>query len=146
MPIALLSASARNGNYISDENFEEVDIYEPVPEKASFGVYLDGDSMEPEFQNGDLIWIEKTEYLNSGEIGLFYLDGNTYFKKFVQKETGTFLVSINAKYKSIPITNFDGCNDILWKNSAGFSAPSGNKSCLSGNFWGKKRCIVVPGQ
>lgn len=107
MPIALLATSAGTGNYIDEENFEEIDIYDPVPEKASFGVYLDGDSMEPVFQNGELIWIEATESLDSGDIGLFFLDGKTYFKKFVQKETGTFLVSLNAKYQPIPVKNSD---------------------------------------
>ena len=107
MKVALLPTSAGTGNYIDDENFEEVDIYESVPKKASFGVYLDGDSMEPQFQDGDLIWIEKTECLNHGDIGLFFLEGKTYFKKFVQKETGTFLVSLNAKYQPIPVKDID---------------------------------------
>jgi phage repressor protein C with HTH and peptisase S24 domain len=106
MKIALTSTSAGTGNFLDEENFEEVEISDPVPEKASFGVYLDGDSMEPRFKNGSLVWIEKTDAVEDGEIGLFFLDGMTYFKKLVKKKTGTFLVSLNAKYKPIPISEF----------------------------------------
>ena len=53
-----------------------------------------------------VVWIEQTESLNSGDIGLFFLDGMTYFKKYLQKESGTFLVSLNAKYNPIQITEY----------------------------------------
>lgn len=106
MKVALLPASAGTGNFIDDENFDEVEIYDHVPSKATFGVYLDGDSMEPRFKNKELVWIEQTECLESGDIGLFFLDGMTYFKKYLQKETGTFLVSLNANYNPIQITEY----------------------------------------
>ena len=106
MKIALTSASAGTGNFLDEENFEEVEVNGPVPEKASFGVYLDGDSMEPRFGDGSLVWIEKTDIVENGEIGLFFLDGMTFFKKLVKKKTGTFLVSLNAKYRPIPIGEF----------------------------------------
>ncbi|MCR4947269.1 MAG: XRE family transcriptional regulator [Lachnospiraceae bacterium] len=105
MKIALMPTSAGTGNYLDDENFTETEIYEPVPEKADFGVYLDGDSMEPRFKNGQLIWIEQTETLESGDIGLFFYNGMTFFKKLLNKETGTFLISLNPKYKPIPVTD-----------------------------------------
>ena len=106
MKIALASASAGTGNFLDEENFEEVEINGPVPEKASLGVHLDGDSMEPRFNDGQLVWIERTDALESGEIGLFFLDGKTYFKKLVIKKNGTFLVSLNANYKPIPVGEF----------------------------------------
>ena len=106
MKVALLPASAGTGNFIDDENFDEVEIYDYVPKKASFGVYLDGDSMEPAFKDEQLVWIEQTECLESEDIGLFFLDGKTYFKKFIKKASGTFLLSLNAKYKPIPISEY----------------------------------------
>lgn len=103
IPVSLISASAGTGNYLDEENFEMMDVYEPVPDKADFGVYLDGDSMMPEFQDKQLIWIEKTDSLESGELGLFFLDGRTYFKKLKKTPCGAFLISLNAKYQPIPI-------------------------------------------
>lgn len=106
MKVAVLPASAGTGNFIDDENFDEVEIYDHVPRKATFGVYLDGDSMEPRFKDEQLVWIAQTDCLDSGDIGLFYLDGMTYFKKYIVKEAGTFLLSLNAKYKPIPVGEY----------------------------------------
>lgn len=60
--------------------------------------------MEPRYHNEELIWIEQTEQLEDGEIGIFYLDGNAYVKKFQNNENGTYLVSLNKKYDPIPVT------------------------------------------
>ncbi len=106
MRVAMLPASAGTGNFIDDENFDEVEIYDHVPKKAAFGVYLDGDSMEPDFKDEQLVWIEQTDCLDSGDIGLFYLDGKTYFKKYIVKTSGSFLQSLNAKYRPIPIGEY----------------------------------------
>ncbi len=106
MKIALTSASAGTGNFLDDENFDEIEIFDHVPRRTSFGVHLDGDSMEPRFKDEQLVWIEQTQCLESGDLGLFFLDGLTYFKKYVKKETGTFLVSLNAKYKPIEVGEY----------------------------------------
>ncbi len=106
MKVALTRASAGTGNFLDEENFDEMEVMEPVPEKADFGVYIDGDSMEPRFHNEELVWIEQTEALESGDIGLFFLDGLTYIKKYVANNAGTFLVSLNAKYKPIEVGEF----------------------------------------
>ena len=106
MKVALTRASAGTGNFLAEENFDEMEVLEPVPEKADFGVYIDGDSMEPRFHNEKLVWIEQTEALESGDIGLFFLDGLTYIKKYVVNNAGTFLVSLNAKYKPLEVGEF----------------------------------------
>lgn len=106
MKVALVPASAGNGNFLDDENFEMMEFNEPVPKKADFGVYLDGNSMEPKFHDEELVWIEQTDFLNSGDFGLFFLDGMTYFKKYVVNTTGTFLVSLNPTYAPKQIGEF----------------------------------------
>lgn len=75
------TVSAGTGSFLDGEDYE---IYTSpdIPEEASFGVYVSGDSMEPRYHNEELIWIEQTEQLEDGEIGIFYLDGNAYVKKF----------------------------------------------------------------
>ena len=55
MKIALISASAGTGNLLDEENFEMMEITEPVPKKADFGVYITGDSMEPRFHDEELV-------------------------------------------------------------------------------------------
>lgn len=97
------TVSAGTGSFLDGEDYE---IYTSpdIPEEASFGVYVSGNSMEPRYHNEELIWIEQTEQLEDGEIGIFYLDGNAYVKKFQNNENGTYLVSLNKKYDPIPVT------------------------------------------
>ena len=106
MKVALTRASAGTGNFLDEENFDEMEVMEPVPESADFGVHVAGDSMEPRFHDGELVWIEQTEALETGDIGLFFLDGLTYIKKYVVNNAGTFLVSLNAKYKPLEVGEF----------------------------------------
>ena len=97
--VMVLNGDGADISLLEEENFEEMEIYDSVPEKADFGVYIDGDSMEPRFHDEELVWIEQTDSLQPGEIGLFFLDGMTYIKKYVVNQSGTFLVSLNARYK-----------------------------------------------
>lgn len=97
------TVSAGTGSFLDGEDYEMYTSPD-IPEEASFGVYVSGDSMEPRYHNEELIWIEQTEQLEDGEIGIFYLDGNAYVKKYQNNENGTYLVSLNKKYNPIPVT------------------------------------------
>lgn len=97
------TVSAGTGSFLDGEDYEMYTSPD-IPEEASFGVYVSGDSMEPRYHNEELIWIEQTEQLEDGEIGIFYLDGNAYVKKFQNNGNGTYLVSLNKKYNPIPVT------------------------------------------
>lgn len=97
------TVSAGTGSFLDGEDYEMYTSPD-IPEEASFGVYVSGDSMEPRYHNEELIWIEQTEQLEDGEIGIFYLDGKAYVKKFQNNENGTYLVSLNKKYDPIPVT------------------------------------------
>ena len=97
------TVSAGTGSFLDGEDYEMYTSPD-IPEEASFGVYVSGDSMEPRYHNEEQIWIEQTEQLEDGEIGIFYLDGNAYVKKFQNNGNGTYLVSLNKKYDPIPVT------------------------------------------
>ena len=97
------TVSAGTGSFLDGEDYEMYTSPD-IPEEASFGVYVSGDSMEPRYHNEELIWIEQKEQLEDGEIGIFYLDGNAYVKKFQNNGNGTYLVSLNKKYNPIPVT------------------------------------------
>lgn len=97
------TVSAGTGSFLDGEDYEMVSSPD-IPADATFGVYVSGDSMEPKYHNEDLIWIEQTEQLEDGEIGIFFLDGNAYVKKFQNNRLGTYLISLNKKYDPIPVT------------------------------------------
>ncbi len=97
------TVSAGTGSFLDGEDYEMVSSPD-IPAAATFGVHVSGDSMEPKYHNEDLIWIEQTEQLEDGEIGIFFLDGNAYVKKFQNNRLGTYLISLNKKYDPIPVT------------------------------------------
>ena len=61
--------------------------------------------MEPRFVNGQIVWVQQTQDLCSGDIGVFYLDGNSYCKVLQNDQSGQSLSSLNSdKYSPIHIT------------------------------------------
>ena len=98
-----IPASAGVGNFLDGDNFTEVEVGEEVPATADFGIRISGDSMEPRFVNGQIVWVQKQDTLNSGEIGIFFLDGNAYCKKLQDDEKGLYLISLNSTYEPIAI-------------------------------------------
>ena len=77
---------------------------EQVPEEAHVCLRVNGDSMEPAYKDGDIVFIHKQdEPVREGEIGIFSLNGEGYMKRLGHKE----LESLNPKYPAIPIRQYD---------------------------------------
>ena len=76
------AVSAGTGNFLVDGPKETVRIDESIlPEDTTFGVRISGDSMEPEFHDGQIAWVLQQESVANGEIGIFALNGEAYIKK-----------------------------------------------------------------
>ena len=87
--VAYMGVSAGTGNFLDDGNFEKKSFpRSEVPEEADFGVYVTGDSMEPAYHDGQLVWVQKCDELMPGEIGIFVYDGDGYIKKYGEKKPG----------------------------------------------------------
>lgn len=68
-----------------------------------FATVVDGDSMEPKYNNGDIILV-KSGYDNvNGDIYVIDYDGKSYVKKLYNDGDRFRLVSINKKYDNIVI-------------------------------------------
>ena len=78
-----------------------------LPEDTTFGVRISGDSMEPEFHDGQIAWILQQESVANGEIGIFALNGEAYIKKLQNDKDGIFLISLNEKYAPIKVSEND---------------------------------------
>lgn len=99
--------SAGTGNYLEDSVKETYDVGHLAPEQTDFGVRISGDSMEPLYHTGDVAWIQKKDSLANGEIGIFYLNGNTYIKELHDEPDGVYLISLNQKYRPIQVLESD---------------------------------------
>ena len=89
-------AAAGTGFLIDDIPVEQIEA--PYMKGADFIIGTNGDSMEPTFYDGDLLYVQKTNDLRVGEIGIFILGGEC----FVKELTHDGLASHNPAYKLIP--------------------------------------------
>ena len=95
--------AAGAGMFLDSDAYEDIEADETVPEDADFAVKVRGDSMEPRFVDGQVIFIRKQQALDVGDIGIFELNGDSYVKKLGHGE----LISLNARYGPIKIHEFD---------------------------------------
>jgi repressor LexA len=102
-----LPASAGTGSFLDGENYTILEVGEKVPVDVDFGIRISGDSMEPQFISGQIVWVHQQETLSTGEIGIFYLNGNAYCKKLKDEGNGLFLTSLNTKYEPIAVKDTD---------------------------------------
>lgn len=98
-----LPVSAGTGQFLDSDDYQEIEVGDEVSSLADFGVRISGDSMEPQFVNGQTIWIHQQKTLDSGEIGIFFYEGQAYCKKLVQTNDGIQLHSLNPNYAPIII-------------------------------------------
>lgn len=100
-----LPFSAGTGQFLDSDRFCEIEVGDEVAANADFGVRVSGDSMEPLYLDGQIIWIHKQETLEEGEIGIFFLDGDAYVKKYHHSTSGIQLISLNSKYPPINVSS-----------------------------------------
>ena len=95
-------ASAGTGQYLNDVRVERIEL--PVDVDADFVIPIKGDSMEPDYHDGDLVFIQTSVDLNDGVIGVFNYNGDAYIKQLVIDKEQAYLHSLNPAYKDMPIT------------------------------------------
>ena len=117
-------ASAGNGDYLFDdiplETFE-VDYDFAKDRGADFALGVNGDSMEDDIIDGDVVLVKKQSSVNDNELGVFIIDGNCFIKIY---DNGT-LISSNPKYKDIKLTEYN--NIICVGKVVGIIQPERNK-------------------
>ena len=83
MPVSNLAVSAGTGAFLDEGNYEMISFPESsVPDKADFAVRVSGDSMEPVYQDGQIVWIQICDHVRVGEVGVFLYDGEGYIKEY----------------------------------------------------------------
>lgn len=103
--------SAGTGEYLSEDVQEQVRIPKSIVPSDDYDLVLqvNGDSMQPMFEDHEYIFVKKTTEIRSGQIGVFIIDGESYLKKAYIEDNHLRLVSLNSKYEDLI---FDDINDI----------------------------------
>lgn len=100
-------ASAGSGQVVFDGLPADF-VYVPCTDeyhRVAYAVGVNGDSMEPDFSDGDILLVEPTTDLRIGEIGIFYTDGYSYVKELGYGE----LISLNPDYGPIQLNEESRC-------------------------------------
>ena len=104
IPLFSQPASAGVGVYLEDSDAEMLSILD-IPEyrEADMAIRVNGDSMTPEYSDGDIVLVSQQPSVDIGDIGIFIYNGEGYIKK-LEKDG---LVSLNPKYATIRVNELD---------------------------------------
>lgn len=77
-------------------DFEMMLVDDNVPYDADYAVDIQGSSMYPYINDGDMVYVKKDEELSNGDVGIFCVDGAMYCKQlYIDDERNLTLVSAN---------------------------------------------------
>lgn len=110
-PVELLGyVSAGTGEYLQDWKPEEI-LVDNTPYKYDYALKVNGNSMEPLFADGQIIFVLKVTNENlfdlSNRIVVADLNGESYVKKLVVRHDELRLVSLNKEYEDKIVTEND---------------------------------------
>lgn len=101
VPLYELPVSAGLGMLLEDTPSHNISVPKNISYEApDFALKIRGDSMEPEYHDGEIIIIKNVPSVQKGELGIFNVDGEAFFKIF----GGDRLISLNKKYSDIKLT------------------------------------------
>ena len=103
--------SAGTGVWVSDEPVEIIKYPVPVPHH-DIALRVNGNSMEPMFHDGDVVFVKKTPEVHHGSIIIIIVNDNAYIKKLYRRGSEVRLISLNPQYEDI-ILNPDDTIEII---------------------------------
>lgn len=92
-------ASAGAGFNLNDpDQWRSIEVIDtPEARQADFAVEVEGESMEPNYYDGDIVYISLASEIPIGQVGLFIQNGKGYIKEAGENR----LISRNPKYDDI---------------------------------------------
>lgn len=99
------SASAGSGVFILGNEVAEQIAIPNTPENRAvdFAIKVSGDSMFPDYADGDIVLVSQKAELFHGDVGIFIINNNAYIKEYGEKE----LISRNPDADNIEIAEYD---------------------------------------
>lgn len=99
------SASAGGGVFIlGNEATSQIRVSEADwDERTDFVISVSGDSMKPDYLDGDKVLVSQRLEMTHGDVGIFVVNGKAYIKEYGEKE----LISRNPKAENIKISEYD---------------------------------------
>lgn len=90
-------------------DYEFYELKPGDPPGAAYAVRLQGDSMEPDFPDGSIVFVNH-DALRDGDVGIFSVDGGTVCKQYHQEGGAVYLFSLNRRRADADVVLFPGGN------------------------------------
>ena len=85
---------------LDGSDFEMILVDNSIPNDADFAVDIQGNSMYPYINDGDMVYVKKDVSLQIGDVGIFCVDGAMYCKQYyVDDNNNIMLLSANPELK-----------------------------------------------
>lgn len=114
IPLYLTPSAAGFSAPLDNEQFELIPVDDNVPNDADFAVRIQGNSMSPYINDGDIVYARKSSELSVGDVGIFCVDGAMYCKQYYIDSDGNLtLVSANEDLRhSNVFVSADSCESV----------------------------------
>lgn len=100
--------SAGTGEFLDEnsERFQEL-VPKPIPSNYDYAFKISGHSMEPFYQDDQVIFLQQKESYRSGQIVAAIVNGNAYLKRLQIKSDYLRLISLNKHFPDLTVTKSD---------------------------------------
>ncbi len=105
LPVYDIDKAANQGQLLDLPDYITVEVGNEVPISANFGVRISGESMEPEFHDGQIVWIHQQQKLEHGDVGVFMYEGSAYFKRLRDRVGGMRLQCVDSNYPDVIVAS-----------------------------------------
>ena len=112
IPLYSCPAAAGYASPVFNEDYEPYELKPEDPQGAMFAVRLQGDSMEPDFPDGSIVFCNK-DPMADGDIGIFSVDGASVCKQYHREGPMAFLFSLNRARADADVMLLPGGNQTL---------------------------------
>ena len=97
IPLYRSPAAAGYAAPVFGEDFDYIPVEGGVPPAAEYAVRIQGDSMRPLIEDGDIVYVNH-DPLRSGDVGIFWVDGDMLCKQYHKDGAGiVYLFSLNRR-------------------------------------------------
>lgn len=99
------SVSAGSGVFIlGNEIVDHIEIpATPENNNVDYAIKVSGDSMEPDYHDGDTVLVSQKQEMKYGDVGIFVINGSAYIKEYGKNE----LISRNPDFDNISVSEYD---------------------------------------
>ena len=87
---------------------ESFDVWVEGPINAQYALRVKGHSMEPNYMDGDIVYIHQVPDVSDGQVAVVLMDDSATLKRVYHQDTGLLLMSDNPAFKPI-LAKYEEC-------------------------------------